>query len=57
MTKAHLISDFLKKISLGGARTHEKEQKFDEMKIWRAGILPKGFFCWYNFSLRPFSLH
>ena len=31
--KAHLISDF---ISLGGARTQEKEQKNDE-SIWRFG--------------------
>ena len=34
--KAHLISNFIKNLSLGGARTHEKEQKIDE-KIWRFG--------------------
>ena len=27
---AHLISNFMKKSSLSGARTHEKEQKIDE---------------------------
>ena len=52
MKKAHFISDFIKKISpwVGLEPTKRNKKMMKQYEDMEARILPKGFFCWCNFS-------